>query len=142
MAVAINKDSIKYRFKNLDFLNKHAIFTAAKKGLNVKIFYDFAATIKMNEKDLASLINLSARTISNYKLKNKPFEPSYSEHLLKLIALYEKGEEVFGNIDEFNYWLNKPYWNSKERPMDWLITPGGVDLVIEEIDQLQQGYPI
>jgi len=142
MAVAINKDSIKYRFKNLDFLNKHAIFTSAKKGLNVKIFYDFAATIKMNEKDLASLINLSARTISNYKLKNKPFEPSYSEHLLKLIALYEKGEEVFGNIDEFNYWLNKPYWNSKERPMDWLITPGGVDLVIEEIDQLQQGYPI
>lgn len=142
MAVAVNKDSIKYRFKDLDFINNHAIFTSARRGLKVKIFYDFAATIKMNEKNLASIINLSARTISNYKLRNKPFEPSYSEHLLKLIALYEKGEEVFGAIDEFNYWLNKPYWNSKERPMDWLITPGGVDLVMEEIDQLQQGYPV
>ncbi len=142
MAVAVNKDSIKHKFKNLDFINNHAIFTSARRGLNVKIFYDFATTIKMNEKNLASIINLSARTISNYKLRNKPFEPSYSEHLLKLIALYEKGEEVFGAIDEFNYWLNKPYWNSKERPMDWLITPGGVDLVMEEIDQLQQGYPV
>jgi len=142
MAVAVKKDSVKFRFKDLDFINNHAIFTSARRGLKVKIFYDFAATIKMNEKNLASIINLSARTISNYKLRNKTFEPSYSEHLLKLIALYEKGEEVFGAIDEFNYWLNKPYWNSKERPIDWLITPGGVDLVIEEIDQLQQGYPV
>lgn len=142
MAIAVNKDSVKFRFKDLGIVDNHTIFTVARRGLKVNVFYDFAAAIKMSEKNLASLINLSSRTISNYKLRKKPFEPSYSEHLLKLIALYEKGEDVFGNIDEFNYWLNKPYWNSKESPMDWLITPGGVDLVMEEIDQLQQGYPV
>src|SRR5689334_11933723 len=112
-----NKKSIKYKFKDLDFLSNHAIFVSARKGLRTKIFYDFAETIKMPEKNLASIINLSARTISNYKGKRKNLEPLYSEHLLKLIALFEKGEEFFGSIDEFNYWLKKPFWNSKEKPI-------------------------
>jgi putative toxin-antitoxin system antitoxin component (TIGR02293 family) len=112
------------------------------KDWSPKVFYDLAAAIKMPEKRLAGLINLSARTISNYKEQQKVLEPVYSEHLLKLIRLYEKGEDIFGNIDEFNYWLNKPFWNSKEKPVDWLITPGGVDLLLTEIDKLAEGYPV
>jgi putative toxin-antitoxin system antitoxin component (TIGR02293 family) len=137
----INKNSIKYKFKDLDFISNHAIFFSARKGLKAILFYDFAETIKMPEKNLASIINLSARTISNYKERRKALGPLYSEHLLKLIALFERGEEIFGNIDEFNYWLKKPFWNSDEKPMDWLVTSGGVDLVTEEIDKLAQGYP-
>jgi putative toxin-antitoxin system antitoxin component (TIGR02293 family) len=136
-----NKNSVRYKFRDLNFVDDHAIFFTARKGLRTKIFYDFAEAIKMPEKNLASIINLSARTISNYKEKRKPLDPLYSEHLLKLIALFEKGEEIFGTISEFNYWLNKPFWNSKEKPMDWLVTSGGVDLVTEEIDKLAQGYP-
>ena len=138
---AENKNKIRLKFKDLGVLNNYAIFISARKGLRTKIFYDFAETIKMPEKNLASIINLSARTISNYKEQKKSLEPLYSEHLLKLIALYEKGEEIFGTIDEFNYWLKKPFWNFDEKPIDWLVTSGGVDLVTEEIDQLAQGYP-
>jgi len=136
-----NKDLIKNKFKDLDIISNHAIVFSARKGLNTKVFYDFADIIKMPEKKLAFIINLSARTISNYKEKRKNLEPLYSEHLLKLIALFEKGEEIFGNIDEFNYWLNKPLWNSKQKPIDWIVTSGGVDFVMEEIDKLAQGYP-
>ncbi|MCE6990986.1 antitoxin Xre-like helix-turn-helix domain-containing protein [Dyadobacter sp. CY323] len=118
-----------------------AIATSARKGLNTKVFYDFADAIKMPEKNLASIINLSARTISNYKESKKALEAPYSEHLLKLIALFSKGETVFGNVDEFNYWLQKPLWNSDEKPADWLNTYGGVDFLAEELDKLAQGYP-
>jgi putative toxin-antitoxin system antitoxin component (TIGR02293 family) len=141
-ATVKTKHSMRSRFKHLGFINSHAMFFAARKGVRTSIFYDLAETIRMPEKQLASLINLSARTISNYQENRKVLAPSYSEHLLKLIALYEKGEHVFGSIDEFNYWLNKPFWNAKEKPMDWLVTPGGVDLVMEEIEQLAQGYPV
>jgi uncharacterized protein (DUF2384 family) len=96
----------------------------------------------MPEKSLAGIINLSARTLSNYKEQQKNLEPIYSEHLLKLITLFEKGEEVFGNVDEFNYWLKKAFWNAKETPMDWLVTPGGVDLLMKELEKLAQGYPV
>jgi putative toxin-antitoxin system antitoxin component (TIGR02293 family) len=140
-ALTSNRNSVKNKFKDLSLLNNYSIVVSARKGLKTKIFYDFADVIKMPEKNLASIINLSSRTISNYKEKRKSLEPLYSEHLLKLIALFEKGEEIFGNIDEFNYWLNKPFWNSERKPMDWLITQGGVDLIMEEIDKLAQGYP-
>lgn len=137
-----NKNSVVgEKFKSLN-LTTYEIFLSARKGIKTKVFYDFATTIKMPEKNLASIINLSARTISNYKEKKKTLEPLYSEHLLKLIALFEKGEEIFGSIDEFNYWLRKPFWNSKEKPIDWLVTSVGVDLVTEEIDKLAQGYPV
>lgn len=104
-----NRNLIKNRFKDLDIGSNHSIFFSARKGLKTKIFYDFADTIKMPEKNLAFLLNLSVRTIGNYKEKGKNLEPLYSEHLLKIIALFEKGEEIFGTIDEFNYWLNKPF---------------------------------
>lgn len=137
-----NKNSIGYRFKNFDLSNLSSIVSAARKGIKTKVFYDFAETIKIPEKDLASILNLSSRTISNHHMEEKVLKPIYSEHLLKLMSLYEKGEIIFGNIDEFNYWLKKPFWNKKTIPFDLLDTTGGVDLIIKELDKLAQGYPV
>lgn len=117
------------------------IFRYAKKGVKSEVFYAFAEAIKFSNKSLANLLHLSSRTLSNYHQTKKSLEPVQGEHLLKLIALYDKGVELFGSVDEFNYWLNKPFWNSDEQPMDWLITPGGVDLVVQELDRLGYGYP-
>jgi putative toxin-antitoxin system antitoxin component (TIGR02293 family) len=136
------KHTVKARFKNLDLSNAYAIVFSARKGVKTKVFYDFSEVINMPEKTLASIINLSSRTISNYKIQQKSLEPLHSEHLLKLISLFAKGEDLFGNVDEFNYWLRKPFWNAKETPLEWLITPGGVDLLITELDKLAQGYPV
>ncbi|HEY2584083.1 MAG TPA: antitoxin Xre-like helix-turn-helix domain-containing protein [Mucilaginibacter sp.] len=135
------KSRFRSKFKGLSIENDAQIFSQAKAGLSSAIFYEFARLIKMPDKTLANLLHLSPRTISNYHEKHKSFEPVQSEHLLKLIALYDKGEDIFGNIDEFSYWLNKPFWDSEEKPVDWLITPGGVDLVMLEIDRLAYGYP-
>jgi putative toxin-antitoxin system antitoxin component (TIGR02293 family) len=134
--------SLKAKFTNLDIATNFAIVVSARKGLQPKVFYDFAEAIKMSERNLAALINLSSRTISNYKESQKKLDPLYGEHLLKLIALFEKGEQIFGNVDEFNYWLQKPFWNSSEKPSDWLGTGGGVDVLSEELDKLAQGYPV
>jgi Uncharacterized conserved protein len=140
MSASNQQFTIRGRFKNLKVNNSYAIVSSARRGVKPKIFYDLAEIINMPEKILAGIINLSSRTISNYKENRKDLEPVYGEHLLKLIALYEKGEQVFGNVNEFSYWLNKPFWNSKEKPLDWMVTPGGVDLIMEELDKLAQGY--
>jgi len=137
-----NKNSVGYKFRNFDLSNLNAIVSAARKGIKTKVFYDFSEAIKIPEKHLASILNLSSRTISNHHQEEKVLKPIYSEHLLKLISLYEKGEEIFGNIDEFNYWLKKPFWNKKTIPFDLIDTTGGVDLIIEELSKLAQGYPV
>ena len=125
----------------LDMDNSLQLFKYARHGVNTNLFYEFAETIKMGNKSLAAILHISSRTISNYHQNKQTLEPVQGEHLLKLVALYDKGIELFGSIDEFNYWLNKPFWNSDEKPLDWLITPGGVDLVIQELEQLGYGYP-
>lgn len=137
-----NKNSVGHRFKNFDLSNLNSIVSIARKGLKAKVFYDFAETINMPERNLAAVINISARTIGNYKNEERLLDPIYSEHLLKLIRLYEKGEELFGNVNEFNYWLKKPLWNKKITPNDLINTTGGVDLILEELDKLAQGYPV
>lgn len=118
--------SIQERFSHLDLHSASAIVFFTGKGLKSSLFYDFADSIKMSVKNLAVLLNVSSRTLSNYKEQKKNLEPVQGEHLLKLIALFRKGEEVFGNVDEFNYWLQKPFWNANERRIDWLVAPGGV----------------
>jgi uncharacterized protein (DUF2384 family) len=137
-----NRKGIRSRFRELDLGNNHSIVLLARKGIKTKLFYDLAETIKMPEKNLAAIINLSARTISNYTESKKNLDPIYGEHLLKIIALFVKGDAVFGTIEEFNYWLGKPFWNTKQTPLEWLVTPGGVDLLMEEVDRIAQGYPV
>ena len=96
----------------------------------------------MPEKTLASVINLSPRTISNYRDQNKDLDANYSEHLLKLINLYHLGQEIFGSVEDFSLWLQRPFYNSEEKPMDFLNTPGGVDLIATEVEKIAQGYPL
>ncbi|MDQ0475872.1 antitoxin Xre-like helix-turn-helix domain-containing protein [Chryseobacterium sp. MDT2-18] len=129
-------------YRNFVFQNDYSLVKKAKAGIQTDVFYTFAESIKMPEKMLASVLNLSPRTISNYRELNKSLEPNHSEHLLKLIALFEKGKEFLGNIDEFNNWLEKPFWNSEEKPSDFLNTSGGVDLLIVRLERMAQGYPI
>ncbi|MHB1922516.1 MAG: antitoxin Xre-like helix-turn-helix domain-containing protein [Chitinophagaceae bacterium] len=135
-------NSIQVKFSHLDLNNPFSLMFTARKGISPKLFYDFAAYIQMPEKHLAALLHLSSRTISNYKAQHKRIGPIPSEHLMKLVALFGKGEEIFGNLPEFNYWLQKPFWNATEKPMDWLYTPGGVDLVSEELDRLEHAYVV
>lgn len=140
--LAIHPSLIKDKFFSFELANAPKLFSQARKGISPAVFYDFAQAINMPEKALAALINVSARTVSNYRGKKKKLDPAQSEHLLKLMALYEKGESMMGSINEFNYWLNKPFWDSEESPSDWLITPGGVDLVSQELDRISMGYPV
>lgn len=141
-AAFLSSDNLHKRFQNLSLDNPAKIAFSARQGVTPALFYAFAHSIKMPEKNLASLLHTHPRTISNYKEQQKNLDAVSGEHLLKLIALFIKGEQLFVNIEEFNYWLQKPFWNNTEKPMDWLITPGGVDLVSDELDRLAHGYAV
>lgn len=117
------------------------IVAKAREGVKTDIFYNFAELLDMPDKFLAELINLSARTLTNYRDQGKTLDPVQGEHLLKLISLFKKGEEILGNLNELRQWLNKPNFKG-QKYIDWLITPGGVDLVSEELDRLAEGYSL
>ena len=145
MPVARDTKKINQALKRLQALglnNPNQLLERARKGADSTVFYDLALVGNLTENLLASIINISARTILNYAQQGKKLEPAQSEHLLKLVLLFELGITAFGTADEFNIWLNKKFWNAKDAPMDWLITPGGVDMVKAQIEQLTEGYPV
>lgn len=129
-------------FQRFTIKDDYSLVKKAQKGVETDLFYSLANAIKMPEKTLASIINLSPRTISNYRDQEKYLDANYSEHLLKLINLYDFGKEIFGNLEEFSLWMNRPFWDSEEKPIDFITTSGGVDLVYAEIEKLAQGYPV
>ena len=129
-------------FNRYSIQDDYKLLKKAREGLKTDVFYLLADAINMPEKTLASVINLSPRTISNYRDQEKGLDPIYSEHLLKLINLYNFGKDIFGNLDEFTLWMNRPFWNSVDKPIYFISTSGGVDLVYEEIEKLAQGYPV
>lgn len=128
--------------RKLEIHDDYSLIKKARQGVNTDIFYALARAINMPEKTLASIINLSPRTISNYRDQDKHLDANYSEHLLKLINLYKFGQEIFGDFEEFDLWLQRPFWDSEDKPIDFISTPGGVDLIHEEIEKIALGYPV
>lgn len=118
------------------------IVSVALKGVKPELFYDFANRIDMPDKYLADLLNISTRTLSNYKEHKRKLDPVRGEHLLKMIALFKKGEEIFGRLSEFQGWLLKPQPGRKEKPVEWLVTPGGIDLISLELERIAHGYAL
>lgn len=124
------------------FSDDYSLVKKSREGINTNVFYLFADNAKIPEKTLASIINLSPRTISNYRDQEKVMEANYSEHLLKLIALFEKGREYLGTTEQFKQWLEKPFWDSDEKPADFLTTSGGVDIIMDRLERMAQGYSL
>jgi uncharacterized protein (DUF2384 family) len=63
-----------------------------------------------------------------------------SEQLLQILALYKKGEEIFGTPHSFNEWLKVPAMGLGGRtPFDLMHTPGGISLIMEELIRIGFG---
>ncbi|HEY1167300.1 MAG TPA: antitoxin Xre-like helix-turn-helix domain-containing protein [Chitinophaga sp.] len=132
--------SLQGKFNDIDSLP--SIVKAALQGVSPDVFYEFAKLIDMPDRYLAALINTSPRTISNYKEQKKSLDPVKGEHLLRFISLCKKGEQIFANFFEFHGWLFKPQPYAIAMPAKLLVTPGGVELVSQELDRVAYGYAL
>jgi|GEM_PF-3306135 len=96
-----------------------------------------------NNENLAGLIGTTHRTIHNKKISGEPFDLAQTERLRKLAQLFTEGNEIFGNKNEFNQWLEKPaYGLDYSVPYDLLQQPGGLDKVMNELYAIKFGDTI
>lgn len=60
--------------------------------------------------------------------------------MLKIMALFQTGESVFGSADAFRRWMDKPaYGLGSQIPFDLLHTSGGIDLIMDEVVRIEYG---
>lgn len=117
-----------------------SIVLNARKGLNASVLYDIILLTGFKKEQIATLFNTSAKTITRYTQEGKNLDVVDSEHALKLIALFKKGNEIFGELDAFRKWIMKPaYGLGWEIPAELMETSGGIELIMEELYRIEFG---
>ncbi|NBC66004.1 MAG: DUF2384 domain-containing protein [Bacteroidetes bacterium] len=120
--------------------NQFSLVNKAQLGLQASAFFDLQELTEFTNQELAGLLNVSFKTIQRYEKEGKHLSAQNSEQLLKIIALYQNAEHVFGSLESFNRWLRKPAPGlGGHKPFSLMQTSGGIDLVREEIIRIEFG---
>lgn len=123
-----------------ELANPVALVLKAAEGLTVNVFDELVRISSLSKNQLAAFLDATPRTIENYRIRRHKLGRTESEHLLQLIGLYKKGQELFGSSEDFNQWLKQPAAGlGGNIPFDFLYTQGGINLVMEELTRIEYG---
>lgn len=140
MSTAANSKTSFFHQYEKELSNPVAMVMKAAEGLTISVFDGLIQVSDLNKKQLAAFIDATPKTIDNYRLRRHKLGRTESEHLLQLMALYKKGQEIFGNSKAFNQWLKQPASGlGGIIPFDLLYTQGGINLVLEELLRIEYG---
>lgn len=119
----------------------YAIVMNSLNGVKANVFYDLVTISGLNKNQLAEdVFEISLKTINRYKQDKKRLNARNSEIVLKLLALYKKGIEVFGELEDFNKWLTKRAFGLGDKiPYKMMNTSTGIDLIFEELVRIEYG---
>jgi putative toxin-antitoxin system antitoxin component (TIGR02293 family) len=138
-ATANTKKSLFKQYEN-EITNPLAMVLKAAEGLGISVFDALIKVTSLNKNQLAAFIDATPKTIDNYRVRRHKLGRIESEQLLKLMALYKKGQEIFGNSNSFNEWLKQPATGLGGLiPFELLYTSGGINLVFEELVRIEYG---
>lgn len=119
--------------------NQSDLIDMARKGVPKNAVLKMAKQLSFSGKELSVIINLSERTLQRYP-DDKNLEKTASEKAIQLAKLYERGNEVWGNLELFKNWMRhkNPFLGSKA-PLEILDTSFGFDMVLDEIGRIEHG---
>lgn len=122
------------------FSNNIALVADSKKGLRPQAVFDFISLSEFSFPVIEKVLNKTIKTFASYKRTQTNLDSTISEKLLKIFSLYDKGVNVFGNIDEFNKWIVSPSFGlGNIIPRDLLDTVTGTELVYDELIRIEYG---
>lgn len=113
---------------------------AVRKGIEYKLFNEFASKVPFSLSDWSRFLHISQRTIQRYKKEHRKFDSLHSEKILEIILFYQKGIDVFGSTDKFNSWLNvKSVALGGVKPITLLDNTFGINLLNDELSRIEHG---
>ena len=111
----------------------------AEEGLPKQALIFFMQTSHLDEGKLFSYLDVTKRTLANYKPKEK-LRLYISDRLIHLAELYAKGKELFNSLESFNEWLNRPSIDLVgEMPINLVQTRRGIDEILRVLGRIEHG---
>ena len=119
--------------------NQSDLIELARTGIPKNEVLKMAKHLSFSGKELSIIINLSERTLQRYP-NDKKLEKIASEKAIQLAKLYERGNEVWGDLERFKGWMRhpNPFLGSKT-PLEILDTNFGFEMVLDEIGRIEHG---
>jgi len=112
----------------------------ALQGVSATAFFDVAEQTGYKREQLAQVFDTSLKTFQRYEREQRKLNPQDSEKVLKIMALFQQGNAVFGAAEAFRRWMDKPAFGlGNQLPFNLLHTSGGIDLIADELTRIEYG---
>jgi putative toxin-antitoxin system antitoxin component (TIGR02293 family) len=117
-----------------------SVIQLVRKGIKYLSFSGIMKESHFSFRDWSRFLHLSERTMQRYKKENRYFDPIYSEKIMEISLLYNKGVDVFGKRDNFDKWLETAHAGlGGVMPKDLLDNTFGIQLVNDELTRIEHG---
>ena len=127
------------KYLNVKLRTRMDLIDLTHRGVTKSALNYFIKYMDISQKQMASLLNITPRTIQKLKPKDL-FKPGVSEQILKLAEVFAKGIDVFGDKRTFKLWLEQPNVAlGRKIPIDLLDTRYGSDMVLDILGRIEHG---
>jgi len=87
--------------------NRLEVIQNLKKGFPVQAFDKLQRKFDVSANTLAAVINIAPRTLTRRKKEGR-FHTDESERLLRVARLFDRANELFGNLEQVRHWFKSP----------------------------------
>lgn len=127
-------------YSSTDDRGVFSIIDSVNRGISFTTFENIIKKYSFTLQNWADFLHISNKTLSRYQKESKTFDALQSERILQIEILYTKGEEVFGNRDNFTKWLETGNLALGDiLPLDLLKSSFGIQLLIDELTRIEHG---
>jgi len=116
------------------------VMEKSEKGISINYLNHLSDKYALSPNDWALIMGISTKSIQRYQQQENILSAAQTEFVLKIEQLYALGEEVFGNLQNFKGWMQKPAFGLGGKiPAEILHTISGINLVINQLMRIAHG---
>ncbi|MBA2498369.1 MAG: DUF2384 domain-containing protein [Chitinophagaceae bacterium] len=116
-----------------------ALIDLIRKGVKKSTLKSLASYLGITMETMSNLLHTSHRNIQR-KGDDEYLDSLKSEKVLELAAFAHRGIDVIGSPDAFAQWLQSPLLSlGNKRPIDFLDTSFGIQMLTKILGRLEQG---
>lgn len=122
-------------------LNTMEILNLIDSGsINSSYLQKLKSLSKVSDKIISNWLNINVKTFRAHKNSNLAIKEDIQEHIIILISLIKHGIDVFGDIENFNKWLETENFHfGGKAPTDYLNTISGIKFTDDRLVGMEYG---
>lgn len=133
-----NDDRIMHRY-NENIARPIARMQVIRKGLAADALNDVQSLTGTSQGQVASIMHISEKTLRDYVKNKKDLNVPTSDHILSIMELFAKGQDVLGSIASFRLWLNRFNVALQLTPIELLDNHTGIKLLMNTLYSIEYG---